>query len=230
MLTVVSGYRRCGTSMMMQALNHGGMGLIHVPELEGGNPEYNNYQPNTGGLYEMGLGQYMCAKLLRMLPNKGAIKILFDGLPCLPKGDYKIIFMSRDLEEIEASTKRVDEHILGQPGRQRGLASRVDEITGILPFCTYRPYNQDDIDHVLGICETRSDMDVFHIDYADVIDNPLGIFEALVGCGIPIDPKKAAAIVNPKLYRTRKDDHSESRLGGKYAQSNSNEQSTTAQK
>ncbi len=229
-MIIVSGYRRCGTSCMMQALNAGGIGLIHVPELEGGNPNYNGYQPNPGGLYEMGLGQYMCAKLLRMLPNKGAIKILFDGLPCLPQGDYKIIFMSRDVDEIDMSTKRVDEHILGQPGRQRGLASRVDEITGILPFCTYRPYNQDDIDHVLGICDARADMKVMHLDYLDVIHEPLNTFNWLKTNGIPIDPEKAAAVVNPKLYRIRKevkDDHSKSRISRNNPESNCNAQPTS---
>lgn len=204
MLIVVSGYRRCGTSAMMQALHAGGVEIIYVPQLEGGNPDYNNYQPNPGGLYEMGLGQYMHAKILRALPDKGVVKILFDGLPCLPKKDYKIIFMSRNLEEIEASTARVDEHILGQPGRQRGLASKADEITGILPFCVYRPYNQQDIDHVLGICDARSDMEVIHINYADVIDNPYMVFEGLRKRGIPIDVDKAAEIIDPKLYRARK--------------------------
>jgi len=190
--------------MMMQAINHGGIGLIHVPELEGGNPDYNGYQPNPGGLYEMGLGQYMCAKLLRMLPNKGAIKILFDGLPCLPKGDYKIIFMSRDVDEIEESTARVDEHILGQPGRARGLASAVDDITGILPFCVYRPYNKDDIEHVIGICEARSDMELIRVNYKSIINYPRESFEIIKDHGIPIDPEKAAAVVDPKLYRCRR--------------------------
>jgi hypothetical protein len=198
--------------MMMQALNAGGLGIIHVPELEGGNPEYNGYQPNPGGLYELGLGQYMCAKLLRMLPDKGAVKILFDGLPCLPKGKYTIIFMSRNAKEIEKSTARVDEHILNQPGRQRGLASKVDEITGILPFCVYRPYNQDDINHVLGICETRADMEVIHVNYADVITNPYMVFEGLVKCGIPINVDDAVSVINPRLYRERvKDDDSKNR-------------------
>ena len=216
MICVVSGYRRCGTSLMMQALNAGGMGIIYLPGLEFGNPDNNNYQPNPGGLYEVGMTQYMNAKFLRLLPDDCTIKILFDGLPFLPKRDYKIIWMSRDVEEIEASTERVDEHILSQQeyttldGKHmrkgpRGLAGRdATHITRILPFCVYRPYDQAAMDHVAGICEARSDMEVIPVRYQDVIDNPGQEFELLKGYGLPLDVEAAAATVNPDFHRVRK--------------------------
>jgi len=190
---------------MMQSLHAGGLGVIHVPAMEQANPFSDGYAPNPGGLYEVGLGAYMNSRVLRCIRdgNRGAIKILFDGLPNLAKGDYKIIFMERDVDEIDMSTKRVDKHILSQSGGQRRLASRADEITAILPFCVYRPYNQEDIDHVLGICEARKDMEVIKVNYADLIDNPISIFEYLVKCGIPVNPDDAAKVIDPQLYRVR---------------------------
>lgn len=217
MITVVSGHRRSGTSMMMRALHASGMDILYNPTLEAVNPDENGYQPNPGGLYEVGFISYMSPKFLRLLPkNTCAIKILWDGLVYLPKGDWKIIFMERDPEEIEASSARVDKHILSS-GKQSAINHPV---TATLPFCCYRTYNQDNIDHVLGIMDARRDVEIIRVQYQDVIDNPVAVFERLKYTPLgkerlPIDVEKAAAIVDPDLRRERKcHDHSKSRSDG----------------
>jgi hypothetical protein len=200
MITVVSGYRRSGTSMMMQAL-YSGMksgGIVFQKQMEDFNPnEVDGYIPTPGKLWEVGRGFYKNAEFLRCIPDDSLIKILFDGLPAIPKGEWTVIFMLRDEVEIRASYARSDAHI-----RAAGISENPKTKH---TFDVYRPYNQEDLDHVIGICEARSDMDLFKIQYRDVIDDPVGIFTALQECGLDIDPEKSAAEVKPEYYRFRKE-------------------------
>jgi len=201
---VVSGYRRTGTSAMMKALHAGGIPAIFSPHIEDGNPDANGYKPNPGGLWEVGFTQYMNADFLRrFIPDDSCIKIMFDGLPCLPQRKYKIIFMERDPEEITASTDRVDQHIIDASGGKMRPGSEAGRITNCLPFCNFRPYNQEDIDHVLGICDTRSDMHVIRVQFSELIKNPQRVFTTLALMGVPIKVHDAAAVIDSKLHRVR---------------------------
>lgn len=207
MITVISGYRRSGTSMMVKALHEGGLGALYAPAMEEANPTCNGYTPNPGGLWEVGAVAYLDAKFLRMIPDGALIKILFDGLPNLPKGNWKVIFMYRDPSEITESYRRVDEHIVST-GKESAFNH---EITRILPFCAYRTYDQEAIDHVLGICEARKDIEVINVNYLDVVQNPESSFERIKyypsgKLRIDIDVGKASNVVDSKLYRVRNDD------------------------
>jgi hypothetical protein len=198
--------------MMMAALHRGkektGSGelrLLALPVLEEANPNFEGYQANPNGLYEVGLGQYLRTEWTRKIPDNALVKILFDGLPTLPKDKYKIIFMQRDESEIVASIERVEAH-----WKRYGEANGVEKIdhneyTLALPLCCLRPYNSEDIKHVLGICEARTDFDVMCIDYAEVIENPLEVFTRLQDWGWPIDPEKCASTIDKSLYRVRKE-------------------------
>ncbi len=215
MIYIVSGYRRTGTSAMMKALHAGGISAIYMPDLdEQVNPNHNGYQPNPGGLYEVGLNQYMNVDFLREISDESVVKILFDGLPFLPYRDYKIIWMERDLEEIQASTERVDLHIIeaacgampSDEGVKYALQKKAEKITKLLPFNCFKPYNQKDMDHVLGICEARSDMCVIKIQFSELIRQPQRVFTTLKLMGVPINVHKAAAVIDEKLYRVRKEE------------------------
>ena len=195
---IVSGYRRTGTSVMMQALFAGmHIGLLAAKNQgeRTGNVERNGYIPNPGHLLEVG-GNYRVAKFLREMPDEVLIKIFFDGLPNLPSGDYKVIFMLRDEWEILDSCAAAEKHIraIGVPENPPSDAA----------FYVYRPYSQDDIDHVLGICEARSDIQLIKVNYSDLIKHPKHEFETLRLLGVPLDPDKSAAVVNPSYYRSRK--------------------------
>ena len=103
--------------------------------------------------------------------------------------------MERDPSEIEASLKRSDAHL---------RASGVQENPDIgFTFDVFRPYQQDDIDHVLGILRQRKDIDLTRLKFRHVIEQPYEIFESLADMGWPIDPSKSASVVNPDLYRFR---------------------------
>ena len=194
MIYVVSGPRRSGTSMMMRALYEGGIPAIYQPDLEELNPR-GDYTANPGGLYEVGQGYYLNAKFLREIPDDSVIKIMFDGLASLPFRDYKIIFMERDPEEIQASLERMDSHL-----SQHDIKPTADWPA---PFNCFRPYKQEDINHVLDICEARLDMHLIRVNFRKVLRHPKYELGSLNLLGVPINVDKAAAVVNPKLYRTR---------------------------
>ena len=182
---------------MMKALYEGGIPAVYQPDLDvEANPKSDeNYQANPGGLFEVGAGYYLNAEFLRKIPDDSVIKIMFDGLASLPYRDYKIIFMDRHPDEIQASLERMDSFL-----KRHDIKPGADWPS---VFNCFRPYKQDDLEHVLGICEARSDMDVIHVFFRNVISNPGHEFETLRLRGVPIDVKKASAAVNQDLYRTR---------------------------
>lgn len=206
MITVVSGHRRTGTSAMMKALHVGGLPAAYDKSLE--RPDEEGYNPNPGGLYEIGYANALSPGFLRIITDGCVVKLMWDALPLLPKGDWKVIFMHRNPEEINASCERVDEHL----AKDMDIVKRQTNINkGIvgLPFSVFRPYNQDDIDHVLGILEMRHDVDIIPVQYQDLIDNPVQVFEQIKYTPLgkerlPIDVEKAAATINPDFHRVRK--------------------------
>jgi hypothetical protein len=175
---VVSGYRRSGTSMMMRILGESDIEVIYQPAQETlhqvapATSEHDSYDPHPSKLWEAGQGWYMRPNFGRMINdeqnNPGAkspaIKILFDGLPHLPKGEWKVIFLLRDIEEIDASTKFLDRHLRRTGVKENGMLH--------YPFDCFRPYDQDDIDHVLGICDARADIELIKLQFRDIVEDP----------------------------------------------------------
>ena len=60
-------------------------------------------------------------------------------------------------------------------------------------------------DRIQLILESRSDVKLNILHYADVIDDPVPAFEMLAGNGFPINVEAAAMVVDEKLYRNRAD-------------------------
>lgn len=192
--------------MMMAAIYAGqqGLDLLVAPQMEQANPKFEGYQSNPNGLYEVGLVRYMEPRFLRKLPDDSVVKILYDGLPILPSGDYKVVFMTRDKYEILASEDRVKKHFDAYTEATGAEHIDHEQHTKLLPFCSLRPYNLTDIEHVLGICDMRNDFDITIINYAAVIDTPTEVFTRMRDDGWPIDPEKCAATIDKSLYRVRK--------------------------
>ena len=101
---IVSGLERSGTSMLMQILHAGG-----VPTA------FDNLRPsdqsNPKGYYELAGGKVI-NKLVEgtfsLEDYKGKfIKITAYGLKYLPKGNYKIIYSERNIEEILDSMEKM---------------------------------------------------------------------------------------------------------------------------
>jgi hypothetical protein len=223
-MIIVSGHRRSGTSAMMAAM-YAGMSegqVLYMPAQERLNQPLDGYQPNPGDLYEIGRAHYMNAAFLRTMPDDGLVKVLWDGLPNLPAGNYTIIFMERDEAEINASIARSDAHL-----RARGVKENAQTH---FTFDIFRPYDRENVDHVLGIMEQRKDVDLIKVNFKDLIENPEWVFERIrhTPLGRPrmkLDVAKAAAIINPDYYRVRIDSaDNESRGVKSPAESISNEQ------
>jgi hypothetical protein len=165
----------------------------------------DGYVANPSGLLEVGQYWYMRPKFLRGVPEGTLFKCLYDGLPHLPRRDYVVVFMRRDPQEIAASCARVDQHL-----RQMGVKENTEKN---FPFDCFRPYDQEDIDHVIGIMQARSDVRLIQVQFAEMVSDPLRIFRDLAEY-IPLNPEKSASTVIPSYYRFRNGSSSESRDEG----------------
>ena len=98
-------------------------------------------------------------------------------------GDYKIIFMRRDYEEIRQSFEAFFNSSLKMKEKQYNTAMK----------------------DTLDILRNRKDVDFVEIWYRDVINDPKNIFKLLRDKGWPIDISQAVKVVDPKLCRFKKE-------------------------
>jgi len=179
---IVSGFMRTGTSMMMRALEAGGMQACYRQSREDMRKRYadEHYDPNFGGLYELERKDYQKWDFPRGYEGK-LIKALSLGVPqmdVMPDG-IRVVFMRRHPEEIRQS-------YLAFFNRDLRGTERLDER----------------MEHIIARIENRRDvlsMDVLW--YREVVERPLECFERLRDRGWPIDVKAAVATVNPELCR-----------------------------
>ena len=216
-VVVVTGHRRSGTSMMMRALHTGGLPALYDEKFSGvdSEPDSKGYAPNhPAGLFEVGYYNQLRPAFMRQLAMRDAlyaVKITWDCLVYLPRGNWTIIFMERPSDEINASCARVDEYIR-ETGTEEQKNQRNTELicrSTALPFSCFRPYNDDDVTHVLGAMKERRDVELLRVKYHDVIREPLTVFTMLryTPLGrerLPIDIDKAASVIDSNLYRVRK--------------------------
>lgn len=181
----VSGYMRCGTSMMMDALTAGGLDPAFNSVRDEMNDKFGDkdYKPNPNGFYELSKEEYKQAGFPRGYEGK-LIKLLLGGINKIVAGDYKVVFMRRDYEEIRQSFEGFFNQPLGVDRKSLTAA----------------------IENTIGILQQRRDVSLTVIDYRDVVEKPLDVFGLLHNKGWPIDTRKAAATVDPKLYRFRIED------------------------
>ena len=188
---MVTGFMRSGTSMMMKALGAGGMPLAYEPKRDEMNQRFgdSDYQPNEGGFYEMERETYQHPDF--PLPFKGRlIKGLVGCLQRLPVAKYKIVMMMRDPEEIRQSY----EAFFNKPCPNIGGRK-----------FTNKNYQKAIEEHIEQI-DNRLDAEVLIVNYREVVEDPEKRFRFLLNWGRwPIDPIKAAAVVNPDKCRFRRE-------------------------
>lgn len=164
----------------MRALEAGGLDVLYNPDRDKMNTQYGDehYQPNEGGFYELNRRQYQQPGFPRMHEGK-LIKALFGGITRIVAGDYRIVFMQRDFEEIRQSHQAFfsnPPHLDAEEYRER-------------------------MDNAIGMLRVRRDVDLSVFQYRDVLDRPVEKFTELKERGWPIDPEKAATVVNPATCR-----------------------------
>lgn len=179
---VVSGFMRTGTSMMMRALEAGGLEARYRQDRDTMKNRYRDdqYDPNLGGLYELERKDYRAFGFPAGYEGK-LIKALNQGVPrmAVMPGGIRVVFMRRDAEEIRQSYDAFF-------GRE---LQNIDHLER----------NMADI-----IQRIRNRRDVLSLDvlwYRDVVDDPIAAFQTLVDSNWHIDAQAATATVEPELCR-----------------------------
>ena len=178
---IVSGLERSGTSMMMQILYYGGMDVAFDTKRP---PD----EHNPKGYFELEGGKVINRLMEGSFPmekyDAKVIKVTAYGLKFLPEGDYRIIYMLRDLDEILASMAKMsgDDSVF----EEREVFERLNR-------------------YAMRLMEKRDDIDFILVKYNDVLREPRKEIERIdefLGRKLEID--EAVKAVDPKLYRNRK--------------------------
>lgn len=194
-LYVVSGFMRTGTSMMMKALEAGGLDAEYQQSRDVMKARFadEHYDPNIGGLYELERKDYLSpgfpkqyeGKLIKALnmeyQNEGGV---VKSMKVMPNG-IRVVFMKRDPEEIRQSFDAFF-------GRQLP-EEQIETLAQRWETCIERIENRKDV----------LSLDVFW--YRDVVRKPEKYFKKLKETGWPIDVKKAVSVVDPKYMRFKKE-------------------------
>lgn len=175
---------RTGTSMVMRALEAGGMDAAYRQSREVMREHHadEKYDPNVGGLYELERKDYRREGFPRGYEGK-LIKALNNAVPrMLPMpGGIRVVFMRRRAEEIDQSYRAFF-------GKRMGLWSDVQ----------FQQY----MDDIVALIRNRRDVLSCHVFwYRQVLDYPLGHFALLARAEWPIDVDTAAAVPDPALCR-----------------------------
>ncbi|MCB2202670.1 sulfotransferase [bacterium] len=189
-ITVVSGLPRSGTSMMMSALQAGGMPLV-VDRIRGADAN------NPKGYYEFERVKRLPKGDTRWLKGAGgkAVKVISALLTFLPPDyNYRVIFMERDLDEIMASQQRM----LARSGKP--AQSEQDNRT-------VRATSQQHLDEIHAWLDAQDWIQTHTVSYNDILRFPEEQFaEVAAFLDNQVDPEAMASVVDPALYREKKSD------------------------
>lgn len=179
MIYLVSGFMRCGTSMMCQCLEAGGMEVVRSERRDHINHQASDkhYKPNPISLYEPDTREFNTPGFPRQYDGK-VLKMVAPWLKWLSVHEYKAIFMHRDVEEIRQS-------IEGAFGTREFTTERIEKAIS---------------ESVKTLKNRRDVVEIIHANYRDVVENPLAFFESL---DWPLDPDKSASVVDESQYRYR---------------------------
>lgn len=181
---IVSGLERSGTSMMMQILHAGKVPI----EFDISRPPDEN---NPKGYYELEGGKIINKLTDGTFPieeYKGRfIKITAFGLTYLPLGNYKIIYMERNLDEVLDSIEKMAKITDEDREETKKSFRKLNEMIKIQ-------------------IKNRDDTEVLLVNYNDILSNPKDnikkIYDFLAPYDIDID--KMIDAIDKKLYRQRR--------------------------
>lgn len=186
-VTIVSGLPRSGTSMAMRILSEGGITPLidEIRKADEDNPRgYYEFEPVKQTKKD--------ASWLRKAPGM-VVKMVYRLLYDLP-GDYqyRVVFMKRRLEEVIAS--------------QNVMLDRLGKAGGGLSDDQLMPTFRKEIEKVETWLASQPNFKTLYVDYNQVLADGSGPVHAINDfLGGDLDTKKMLAVVDPKLYRQRKD-------------------------
>lgn len=184
-ITIVSGLPRSGTSMMMQALDVGGLQILtdHIREKDEDNPKgYYEFEPAKRTKDDPSWVSKARGKVVKVIYR------LIYGLP--DEYQYRIIFMSREIDEVLASQKKM----LQRSGRS-GAKVGDDKLAEL--FTKQSSEFKSWID-------SQRNFSMLLINYKDMINNPVSQCERINAfLEVDLDIDTFASVVDPTLYRNR---------------------------
>ncbi len=175
---IVSGFPRCGTSMMMRAIDTGGIPAHYTTngdENRNRNTLIPGYVPNPHGFFEN-------ADLSEWTQHRGhVVKVIRNEIDQLPTDEtLRIVYMRRDALEIRRSYV--------------GICS------GHLHPTALDFLDRYEADVCTDLINLRTLGEVVVLDYEKVVFEPV---KQLSRLGWPIDVAAAARTIEPALYRHR---------------------------
>ena len=184
-MTVVSGLPRSGTSLMMQALEAGGIPVLidNIRKSDEDNPKgYYEYEPVKKTETDSTWVENAVGKAVKMV-----YRLLYD----LPKKyEYRVIFMRRKMDEVLAS--------------QRIILNRTEQIDTYPRDEKLADFFNRDLEKVYLWLENQENFSMVLINYNKIVKSPLTEcrrVDEFLGIGLDVD--KMASVVNPSLYRNR---------------------------
>lgn len=180
-IVVVSGLPRSGTSLMMQMLNNGGMEI-----LTDGKRVADKSNPKGFYEYEPVMSIHKDNSWLKGAKNK-AVKIVAPLLKFLDsKYRYKIIFMTRDINEVIKS-----QQIMKGKDPNTLSVNILDSYSSL--------FNSVELWR-----KREPNVEMIYVNYRDVIENPSDAIDKVTSfIGTALNKKAMATAVDKKLYRNK---------------------------
>jgi len=180
-IVIVSGLPRSGTSLMMQMLAKGGVEILTDE-----NRKADDSNPKGYYEYDPVMSIHKDNSWLDKAQNKG-VKIIAPLLQYLsPKFRYKIIFMTRDLNEVVKS--------------QQIMRGKDPDTLPIHLFDAYKRL----LDSVRIWDDKEPGVEMIYLNYKDVVNDPISAIDTVTSfIGVDLDKEAMATCVDKKLYRNR---------------------------
>ena len=180
---IVSGLPRCGTSLMMQMLDHGGLEVVtdNIRTADTDNPR---------GYYEFEQAKKIKEDATWLKDARGKVfKMVSQLLYDLPAGErYLVIFMERDMDEMLVSQDKMLAR-LNKPAAPRDQVKRA--------FIGH-------LERLRGWLAQQPNINVLYVSYNDLLADPAAqaarVSTFLAGRA---DAREMAQAVDPALYRNR---------------------------
>lgn len=181
-IIIVSGLPRSGTSMIMQVLEAGGL-----PVAADGKRKPDESNPK-GYLEVESIIDKIKAEPRRIFDFEGKVlKVIAYGLQFLLPGDYSIIYVERNIEEILDSMEKM----MGAKDEEREKTKKA--------FIKLNEKTKEEI-------TKRKDMRILFIDYNQVLSNPRENLEKIHSFlqDENLDLERMIAAVDKNLWRQRR--------------------------
>ena len=179
---IVSGLERSGTSLLMQVLEAGGAPVAYDKSRE---PDAHNPR----GYFELEGGRIINKVMKGTFKfdrySDKFIKITAFGLKHLPEGDYKIIFMTRNLDEIVDSQHKMYESKV--PLSREDTKELLDKL----------------LSKTKKELKNRKDVKILYVNYNRLINQPDVQLKSIKRFLGDFDIEKAKRVIDTNLYRSR---------------------------